>query len=534
MIANKKVVACYIRLSDEDEESAKGRKDESNSVSGQRQIIRNFISSDILLQGYDIKEYVDDGYTGTNFRRPGYENLMDDAKRGEVGVIIVKDFSRLGRDYLETGNLLERIFPLLQIRFISVNDHYDSDDFKGTTGGLNVALKNVLNNMYSRDLSNKVCAAMTTRAKAGQYMAAKVAYGYKKDPEDKHHLIIDEEAASVVRRIFDLVIEGQRKGWIAKYLNDEGIPSPGEYLAKKGIRCNGKYNAEKPRWTPTTISEMLRNEVYIGKLCWNKTNSNLSSGKKMVKNKREDWIVTENAHEAIVSKEIFRIANEKAFTGKKMNSKRVKPCPLVFCAYCGRTLNAPTDGNHINYRCMNGYGTFAEKECMNVRIKGTDLEQTVLANVNMMAELYCEGSKKAAKAVKSGTVSLEEQREQFIGERERIKDLKMRLYLEYRDGGTKEEYLRKKKEAENRLEQVEEIITDYNRRLEKAREDGIQSIKTSDAISEIKGIQTFDKEMLKKVIDRVVVYGAEKIEIIWKPMDEIFGSIAENTGFIEI
>ncbi len=123
MIANKKVVACYIRLSDEDEESAKGRKDESNSVSGQRQIIRNFIGSDILLQGYDIKEYVDDGYTGTNFRRPGYENLMDDAKRGDVGVIIVKDFSRLGRDYLETGNLLERIFPLLQIRFISVNDH---------------------------------------------------------------------------------------------------------------------------------------------------------------------------------------------------------------------------------------------------------------------------------------------------------------------------------------------------------------------------------------------------------------------------
>ena len=534
MIENKKAIACYIRLSDEDEESAKGRKEESNSVSGQRQIIRSFIRSDIMLRDYEIKEYVDDGFTGTNFRRPGYESLMEDAKRGDVGVIIVKDFSRLGRDYLETGNLLERIFPLMQIRFISVNDHYDSDDFKGTTGGLNVALKNVLNNMYSRDLSNKVTAAMTTRAKAGQYMASMVAYGYKKDPEDKHHLVIDEEAASVVRRIFDLAAEGYGKGWIAKYLNDEGVISPGEYMAEKGIRRNGRRNAEKPRWTTTTISDMLKNEVYIGKLCWNKSNINLLTGKKVVKNRREEWIVTENAHEAVVSKDVFQAANEKAFTGRKRNTKRVKPCPLIYCAYCGRSLSAPKDGNHVKYRCMNGYGTFAEKDCMNVRIKRADLEQTVLTNVNMMVELYYERSEKAAKAVKSGTASLTEQQEQFIGEREKIKDLKMRLYLEYRDGGTKEEYLRKKKDAEERLIQIDEIIEDFDRRLEKARQDDIQSIKTSDAISQIKDIQTFDKEKLKKVIDRVIAYGAEKIEIIWKPMDEIFGSIAGNSGFIEI
>ena len=183
---------------------------------------------------------------------------------------------------------------------------------------------------------------------------------------------------------------------------------------------------------------------------------------------------------------------------------------------------------------MNGYGAFAEKECMNVRIKSADLEQAVLANVNMMAELYFERSSKAVKTVENKTVSLTQQQEQLIGEREKIKDLKMRLYLEYRDGGSKDEYLRKKKEAEDRLVQIDEIIEDFDKRLEKARQDDIQSIKTSDAISQIKDIQTFDKEKLKKVIDRVIVYGAEKIEIIWKPMDEIFGSIAENSGFIEI
>ena len=133
---------------------------------------------------------------------------MEDAKRGNIGVVVVKDFFRLGRDHLETGNLLERIFPMLQIRFISVNDGYDSADCDGMTGGLNVALKNVMNAMYSRDLSGKVRTAMTTRAKNGQYIAAMTPYGYVKDPEDKHHLVVDEEAASVVRRIFTLAAEG--------------------------------------------------------------------------------------------------------------------------------------------------------------------------------------------------------------------------------------------------------------------------------------------------------------------------------------
>ncbi len=299
MIENRKVIACYIRLSDEDEESEKGFKDESNSVSVQRQLIRSYIEGDPDFKGYSIKEYVDDGYIGTNFRRPQYKQLMEDAKRGDIGVIIVKDLSRLGRDHLDTGDLLERIFPLLQIRFISVNDRYDSADCKGMTGGLNVALRNVMNAMYSRDLSGKVQSAMTTRAKNGQYIAAITPFGYVKDPEDKHHLIIDEEAAVVVRRIFALAAEGNTKGWIAKYLNDEGVDTPGVYFEKKGMKRRGNRNVEKPMWTTTTISDMLKNEVYIGSVCWHKGSNNLDTGKKQVRNKREEWIITPNAHEAI-------------------------------------------------------------------------------------------------------------------------------------------------------------------------------------------------------------------------------------------
>lgn len=229
----------------------------------------------------------------------------------------MKDFSRLGSDHLEIGNLLEWIFPMLQIRFISVNDSYDSVDNGGMTGGLIVALKNVMNSMYSRDLSGKVQTAMTTRAKKGQYIAAMTAYGYIKDLENKHHLLVDDDVAEVVCMIFELAAEGKTKGWIAKYMNDEGIPTPGEYSAKKGMKRRDSRNVENPMWTTTTISDILKIEVYIGKICWHKRSQNLTTGKKTVKNGREDWIVTEYAHEAIVSKELFQEANDKAFTGKR-------------------------------------------------------------------------------------------------------------------------------------------------------------------------------------------------------------------------
>lgn len=533
MIVNKKVVACYIRLSDEDEESEKGFKDESNSVTAQRQLINEYIENESDFKDYDIKEYVDDGYTGTNFKRPSYENLMEDAKRGDIGVVVVKDFSRLGRDHLETGNLLERIFPMLQIRFISVNDGYDSADCDGMTGGLNVALKNVMNAMYSRDLSGKVRTAMTTRAKNGQYIAAMTPYGYVKDPEDKHHLVVDEEAASVVRRIFTLAAEGYTKGWIASYLNDEGIPTPGEHLAIIGVRPNGRRNTENPRWTTTTISDMLHNEVYIGNVCWHKSDVNLNTGKKKVNNSREDWIVTENAHEAIVSREIFKEANRKAFTGKKKTSKKGKVCPLIYCAYCGRTLSSPTDGNHIKYRCMNGYGTFAEKDCSEVRIKGTDLEQAMLANVNKMAEIYAETIEKNKKST-SEVVILSDKVDALIKEQKRLSSKKMRLYEEYRSGGSREAYLKRKEETENRLAEVAEALKNLDIQLESARQNDIMSSDTKQIFADVMYMDSFDKERLKKIIDRVNVYGSDRIEIIWKPLDAVFQRISSGSGFVDL
>ena len=184
-------IAVYIRLSSEDNDVDGSIKAESNSVSAQRMLINEFIKKQDEFTNCPVVEYVDDGYSGTNFNRPGFQRMMEDAKAGRIKSIVIKDFSRFGRDYLEVGNYLEKILPVLDIRIISINDGFDSINSSGFTGGMSVALKNMLNAMYSRDLSRKVRSAMKTHAKNGEYMPAFPKYGYIKDPEDKHHLVID-------------------------------------------------------------------------------------------------------------------------------------------------------------------------------------------------------------------------------------------------------------------------------------------------------------------------------------------------------
>lgn len=197
--------------------------------------------------------------------------MVEDAKRGNINFIIVKNFSRFGRDHLEVGNFLERILPILKVRLISVNDSFDSEDCKGMTSGMSVALKNILNAMYSRDLSMKVKTAMNTRAVRGEYIAAFVAYGYRKKPENIHQLVIDPEAAEIVRLIFTMAAEGKTKSEISRYLNENQIMTPTEHLRKNGVNKTTFHEKSIKLWRNTSIGDMLKNEVYLGKTIWNKT-----------------------------------------------------------------------------------------------------------------------------------------------------------------------------------------------------------------------------------------------------------------------
>lgn len=270
-MAEKRKLAFYIRLSDADEEVKAGTKDESNSITGQRKLLYSYIKGKEEFAGFEILEYFDDGYSGTMFNnRAEFQRLIQDAESGKFECIIVKDFSRFGRDYLEVGNYMEFVFPAMGIRFISVNDNYDSDRNFGVTGGMDVAYKNLIYQLYSMDLSRKVKSARRTRNLSGEYTAAFACYGYKKDPDDKHKLIIDEEAAKVVVEIFSLIIAGYNASEAARILNERKIPTRLQTQWKNGTKYVPVHNKGDYMWDNSEVVWIIQNEQYKGIMIQNK------------------------------------------------------------------------------------------------------------------------------------------------------------------------------------------------------------------------------------------------------------------------
>ena len=211
------ILALYLRLSKEDGDMI----DESNSITNQRLILRKFVEQRQEFEGFEIKEYIDDGFSGKNFERMGVQELLEDVKSGKVFVIIVKDFSRFGRNHIEVGNYIEKIFPLLDVRFIAVNNSFDSKDYKGTTPDMDVAFENLMYDYFSEENSVKIRNDLMGRRKRGKYLATFAAFGYKKSPSDHNRIVIDEEAAAIVRMIFEKYAECGIKAEVARFLNQK-------------------------------------------------------------------------------------------------------------------------------------------------------------------------------------------------------------------------------------------------------------------------------------------------------------------------
>lgn len=520
---NKKT-ALYIRLSDEDNNVDGIVKAESNSVSAQRILIRDYMQRNGLSNMADTLEYVDDGFSGTNFQRPAFQRMMDDAKQGKIGCIIVKDFSRFGRDHLETGNYLERIFPLLGIRFISVNDQFDSEDCMGMTGGMSVALKNIINSMYSKDLSKKVRSAMGTRAAHGEYMAAFAPYGYMKNPEDAHQLIPDEEAAEVVKMIFTMAAEGKKKPQIARFLNEQGTPTCMEHFQSMGLKRKSHKEKEKKLWTITTIGDMLKNEVYLGKTIWNKTKQAAVGSRRHIKNDRSEWIIMEGTHEPLVSQELFDMANAKAFTHQKKNVPTGRKAqPILICPYCGRRLIPTTWGNA--YRC--GQAAISGiAECKTIHVDKELLENAILSCTRTMAGMMsAEAGRK--KKEWSQTSVIEEKIRVMEAEGKRLSSRKLRLYEDYRsDRLTKEQYLKEYENTVSRILEIEKRIPELKDEVIQIKKQTLQMKEREAELEGLLSLETFDKDKLLTVIESVQVYSEERIEIVWKMDDGFFKEIA--------
>ncbi|MBR1741258.1 MAG: recombinase family protein, partial [Lachnospiraceae bacterium] len=370
-------IAIYIRLSMADEEMGKG-KDESNSVVNQRGLIHRFLDNHKELSGCPRTEFVDDGFSGTNTDRPDFQKMIEGIRGGEYSVCITKDFSRFSRDYIEMGDYLECLFPFLMVRYISVNDVYDSAEYKGTTGGLDVVMRTIVYDAYSRDLSVKEMTGKRQSMKKGRRATGMPPYGYMPDPDRKAMNIIDPEAAEVVRKIFECAMKGMSTGEIARMLNQEGILTPGAYY-RRNHPDSGKfgYASEKSFWTGTAIWQILGRFAYTGASVGHLRELAAPCSKKSVAVKKEDWIVVSGVQEAIVTEEEFELA-QKAIkkTGKARAPERDYPLKsLVVCGNCGRKMVRYEKTKR--FRCAYGRnGGAAVCEKMRSPIEA-DMEKTV-------------------------------------------------------------------------------------------------------------------------------------------------------------
>ena len=331
--------AGYIRLSVED-----SGKTEGYSLANQEKLVKDFIAEQQDMRLYRL--YIDNGATGTVFERPAFDEMLQDMKDEKINCIVVKDLSRLGRNYLEAGNYLEQIFPFFRVRFISITDGYDSNSPDVTDESLIIPLKNIINEGYAKDISQKITTSFEARKKQGQFMGKYPVYGYLKDPENKNHLIVNPETSGIVKRIFQMRDSGMALGAIASQLNEEGIPSPARYLWLKGLSKEERH--KDSYWDRTNVKRLLTNKMYLGMLVYGKERTSFAKGIKRQRVPESEWKYVPNAHEAIIDQELFDSVQRKLEGAKQdfLNMTGInedyQPENLfrgrIHCSDCGRAM----------------------------------------------------------------------------------------------------------------------------------------------------------------------------------------------------
>lgn len=429
--------AIYVRLSKED-----GDKAESNSIANQKELIKDFLKS--MPEIHLCSERVDDGFSGVDFLRPDFEAMLEDIKAGKINCVIVKDLSRFGRNYIEVGKYLENIFPFLGVRFISVNDQFDSFNKRSDAEELILPFKNLMNDAYSRDISIKIRSQLLVKRKNGDYIGNFVVYGYAKSTENKNKLVIDEYAAEVVRDIFKWKLEGLSGSAIASRLNNRGELSPMEYKRYCGLKIATSFKVNtKALWTPNAISRILSNPIYTGVLEQGKVTTPNHKLKNRINREKEDWNIVENSHEPIISKQVFDVVTDllASDTRSAPSEKRVYAFSgKLFCADCGNTMVrklVPSGGKKFAYYVCStkksGKGctmhSTSEIELTNIVFSAINKQ---IANVLDLEEVMqyvvsLSSKEKEIKKLYAGLAIREE-------EVERYKNLKLSVYEDFKEG----------------------------------------------------------------------------------------------------
>ncbi len=510
----------YLRLSQEDMDKKNNiAKDDSNSITAQRHLILNYIAQNPYLAGLPRAEFCDDGFSGTNFTRPDFQRMIDCVRNGEIQIIIVKDLSRFGRDYLEVGDYLEHIFPFLGVRMISVNDHYDSENYLGNTPGMDIAFKNLVYDYYSKDLSKKVKSAVRIKQKKDGYVTC-CPYGYKTVPGNKHQMVIDPETAPVVRRIFMDIIAGKSTSQIARDLNAEKVLTPLAY--KKSAHSN--VSTKQPIWTHHKVLEVLGNRKYTGCMINHTRESRKIRGSSQRRVPEEEWFIHENTHEAIVSQEEYDAAHARL---RKVTPHQKKPAEKTFpfyCVHCGRKLQR-TFGNDIHFYCVTSYWDDGAESCKQVRCDRKDIENVILETLKAQISVMKVNLRNQTQTAASRGILLRERQHMLEEKLESGNSDKVKSYLDYREGRiTREEFTAQRTRREKELEEAKEALRKAKDEYKAFLKEQEQSGKERDIYMRTRNL---DDEALRaqmyEAIERVEISDKNHIEIIWK-FDDLFAS----------
>ena len=503
-------IAIYLRLSEEDYK----KTDESISIVNQRDYIRSYIENENSLKDNEIEEYIDDGYSATNTNRPSFLRLIDDIKNGRVGTIIVKDMSRFSRDYILLGDYLSNIFPFLKIRFIAINDNYDSINENGNGIDTDTQFKTLCYDLFSKELSEKVRGAVKQIKSQGKNTNWAAPFGYIKDPEDKYHIIIDKKTAFIVKEAFYLLLKGYSCIQVANIFNEKGYITRSE--RKEELKLSDYTRnlvtgskVKKRVWTNPSISQLTSNELYTGDYVYNKYRETKIGGRKRILLPEEEWKIILNTHEAIISREVFdkvkKIKEKRSFGGYTGNKNRSIFSDKIFCKECGRHMSFRSDSRQKKnsdkiYKYRSYYCNLCKAEKTPNNIKEKDIIELIKPKLK---DFKIQKTLKEERVIEHKNV-----KEDILKEISILNSNLQIIYENYKKKNiSKDEYLKEKTFIQDKKILLES-------KLEELKSEKIDSRKETD-------IDVLDEEGLLKayvrsLIDKIIVSRSGEIEIVEK------------------
>lgn len=510
----------YLRLSMEDKKGM----DESNSISSQRELIRSFIAQDTELREYRIREFSDDGWSGTGMNRPGMSRLLEEVKKNRIQCIIVKDMSRFSRDYIEMGTYLNQIFPFMGVRFISLGDHYDSREQKGEVLRLDTVFQTFLYDLYSKDVSVKVRASLENKYLNGEYAFGQAPFGYAISREVQGKVIVNEKEAKVVRYIFTLAAQGKSSTWIAKQLYREKVPTASQM---RGL--NKEKEEKKPHtWSSSFVRKILDNRFYLGEMAYGKTVRKSVGSRNGVAVPKEDWKVIPNHHEALVTPELFERASSfrpvAAAEKQQSSPAKSKRHPFTGRLYCGGCRYS------MVYKPIRGKNRYRRFECRKhamlqipeccTYFRADVLEELVLFMLNK--ELLVRGEAEEQEKFlhvfqKSRIAAIRRQLNALDKEKRQMLSSKDALYEEYAAGRiSAEEYRQKADKLDSQEELLDGKMRGQREKIVHLEEEDKMPGADMKQVIRYSCMEEFTQELADAFIERIYVYKDKRVEIEWK------------------